>query len=656
MRSISKVYLRAAVVWLCLSLTLFSSMTLFVSPAYAQTTVSVINPLTGDGNFFFNTSIDSVGDTFMARIVVNGVVGLNLFQIMIGFDSALLNVNSLTYTSDIGDYVFDGLTGIPTTPEIDNSAGYALGGVAVLGTSTFSGDGTLCMIQFQIMDEPPSGGTLGPSPIDVITSGTNDKKPGFYTFLLDVDLFEMAYTDVDGTYKFVSPSGPVPTATVYIAPPRISDPTLTPCNDFTINVSINNAAQLVAFEFTLGFDPAVIKATSVELGDFFPPITPLEEINNETGYVWLSAELPISEPPRNGNGTLAQVTFHVEALGVSSLHLYDVSLTNDLSQPIPYETEDGNFNNVLVAKLYAQPPEVIDPLLVPPATFTINVTLDDVENMYGYEFNMSFDPTILTCTSLNVQEALNESNFDSLFTVNNIKGFIWVRVSYYPPAIPITTYSPVTLVILTFRVKGYGATPLDLHDTSLTDDLGGSIAHEVEDGFFQNFRRNVAVIDIALSHTQVYPGWTVQINVTVKNKGDLNETFDVEAEYNGVLVGTLTATNLTPESEMTLSFNWSTSGLTPCQNYTISAEALAVPFETDLTDNVLVDGQVKVKLLGDVDGDGQVDMADIGFVTRGFGSYPGHPRWNPDADMNQSGFIDMKDIGLAITNYGKTCP
>jgi hypothetical protein len=288
-------------------------------------------------------------------------------------------------------------------------------------------------------------------------------------------------------------------------------------------------------------------------------------------------------------------------------------------------------------------------------TFTVNVTLDDVENLYGYTFNMSYDPTILTCTSVNIQEILGEPNFDPIFTVNNLKGFIWVTVSYYPPANPITTYDPVTLVIVTFRVKGYGSTSLDLHDTELTDNLGSPISHDVGDGFFQNFRRNVATVGISLSTNTAYKGWIVKINVTVENKGDLTETFDVQAFYDGNLIGTLTAIDLLPGNQTTLTFDFPTAGLDACHYYNISATAVPVPFEIDLSDNSLTDGSVKVKLMGDIDGDGKVDMKDVGWVVDAFGSYPGHPRWNPDADLNQGGFVDMKDIGLTVINFGKTC-
>ena len=57
-------------------------------------------------------------------------------------------------------------------------------------------------------------------------------------------------------------------------------------------------------------------------------------------------------------------------------------------------------------------------------------------------------------------------------------------------------------------------------------------------------------------------------------------------------------------------------------------------------------------LVGDVNGDGKVDMEDIVLVILAFGSYPGYPRWNPNADLNNDSKIDMCDIILVILNLG----
>jgi parallel beta-helix repeat protein len=59
-------------------------------------------------------------------------------------------------------------------------------------------------------------------------------------------------------------------------------------------------------------------------------------------------------------------------------------------------------------------------------------------------------------------------------------------------------------------------------------------------------------------------------------------------------------------------------------------------------------------IVGDVDFNRIVDMRDIGAVAYAFGSYPGHPRWIPIADINGDNKVDMKDIGRVAKNFGIT--
>lgn len=58
-------------------------------------------------------------------------------------------------------------------------------------------------------------------------------------------------------------------------------------------------------------------------------------------------------------------------------------------------------------------------------------------------------------------------------------------------------------------------------------------------------------------------------------------------------------------------------------------------------------------LAGDVNGDGKVNGLDIALVAYSFGSYPGHPRWNPSADLNGNLRIDGIDMMIVAANFGR---
>jgi hypothetical protein len=56
--------------------------------------------------------------------------------------------------------------------------------------------------------------------------------------------------------------------------------------------------------------------------------------------------------------------------------------------------------------------------------------------------------------------------------------------------------------------------------------------------------------------------------------------------------------------------------------------------------------------LEDINLDGKVDMKDVLIVLGAYGSYPGHPKWNPLCDLIGDGNVDMKDLIRTIGAFG----
>ena len=172
---------------------------------------------------------------------------------------------------------------------------------------------------------------------------------------------------------------------------------------------------------------------------------------------------------------------------------------------------------------------------------------------------------------------------------------------------------------------------------------------------------DVAVISVTPSDTQAYVGEIVNITVVAENQGTYTETFNVTARYENVTHGILGTVgkqeiiDLAPEQNVTLTFSWNTTDMQPCVNYTIKAEASAVPDELETSDNTFIDGAVKVKMMGDINGDGVIDIDDLNRAGKAYGSYEGEPYFDPEVDLNKDGHIDMRDLAVIGKNYGKTC-
>jgi Mg-chelatase subunit ChlD len=77
----------------------------------------------------------------------------------------------------------------------------------------------------------------------------------------------------------------------------------------------------------------------------------------------------------------------------------------------------------------------------------------------------------------------------------------------------------------------------------------------------------------------------------------------------------------------------------------------------DNVGNVENTNYINVTLVGpDINGDGKVDIFDTLMASNAFGSYPGHPRWNPIADINFDGQVDIFDMIIVARAFGKQYP
>jgi serine protease AprX len=146
----------------------------------------------------------------------------------------------------------------------------------------------------------------------------------------------------------------------------------------------------------------------------------------------------------------------------------------------------------------------------------------------------------------------------------------------------------------------------------------------------------------------------VTVDVTVTNQGNYTETFNVTAYANTTTVGTI-QTTLTNGSNATLTFTWGTTSF-PKGNYTLSAVAPLLPNEKKNADNPPITSWVVVTITGDIDGDFKVGLTDLHLLAAAYGSKPGDPNWNPNADIDNSGTVNLPDLFTLSQHYGQHYP
>jgi len=199
-----------------------------------------------------------------------------------------------------------------------------------------------------------------------------------------------------------------------------------------------------------------------------------------------------------------------------------------------------------------------------------------------------------------------------------------------------------------------GVSSLHLHNTSLINVEGEEIPHQTQDGLIYIVIRDVAIIDLYADKSNVYPGELVNITVTAKNEGNLTETFTVMILYNDEFITNVTIADLEPQAVKTVSVIWNTTGVSPCYNATLNAYAVPVPYELDLDDNIFMDGTISITLIGDVDGDGAVNIYDLIRAGNALGSYVGEPQYDERADINNDGVIDIYDLIIIGLHFGES--
>jgi hypothetical protein len=113
--------------------------------------------------------------------------------------------------------------------------------------------------------------------------------------------------------------------------------------------------------------------------------------------------------------------------------------------------------------------------------------------------------------------------------------------------------------------------------------------------------------------------------------------------------------NLTVGSSSTLSLMWNTSGLQQCRTYDVTAEVSTVPGETHVEDNLYDFGPVKVKMVGDVNSDGKINILDIYAIATAFNARIGESLYKANYDINLDYVINILDLTMAAMNFNRTC-
>jgi hypothetical protein len=150
-------------------------------------------------------------------------------------------------------------------------------------------------------------------------------------------------------------------------------------------------------------------------------------------------------------------------------------------------------------------------------------------------------------------------------------------------------------------------------------------------------------------------GQTLQLNASVTNLGDYNDTLIFWAKANSTLLPH-TSVSVPAGQTIVITINWATSGMKPGR-YVITGNVTNSNGESigNLADNYAVPFTILIRPAGDVNGDCVVNIVDLVLVAGQFGKTAGSPGWNPIADLNGDGVVNITDLAIVGSSFGQTC-
>lgn len=285
----------------------------------------------------------------------------------------------------------------------------------------------------------------------------------------------------------------------------------------------------------------------------------------------------------------------------------------------------------------------------------LNISMD--WNLTQANFTLSYNQTLI-----DIVGGTSNVTIDYFWTTTNLtfepgKLFVSVNATSAP--------GPKTLIAtIRFTVKYQGTAPeVDMTNLAFSDVTLWNHKLQITPAAHENgsviiyglgTNHDIAVVAVTASKSIVGKGYRVTVNVTIDNRGDLIETFNVTAKVNETIIGRRETTLNIGQSTI-VSFTWNTS-LFAYGNYTVSACAEPVPGETNTLDNNQTDGNVYVGVPGDVDGNHKVNMLDLYYIALHFGARIGQPDYVSNYDVDGDGIINMIDLYIAALSFGQDEP
>jgi hypothetical protein len=322
--------------------------------------------------------------------------------------------------------------------------------------------------------------------------------------------------------------------------------------------------------------------------------------------------------------------------------------------------------------IYIEDASIIDTLKTPGTQITVSIkTNSTASDIWGYEFVLTYNPLVLNGNSTSNGDLVSDATHpttENLGTFDDVVGKLSLTGAYFDALTNVTTGDgDDTLATVTFDVVGTGDTPITLEvETKLMANDGTNIIDaqsmpfNIGDGYFSNVVpapvHDVMVVSGTTNATTrgPYKSRPVEVNATVKNNGNVKERLDVSIYWGAISGDWLikhTIVDLNSGVQTTISFVWVTTDPYGYGTKNITVVVAEVYNSTTTDNNQMVIDEVHVRMLGNIDGDTDVDRDDtVDFAS----TYNPPTGYNAEADFNFDGVQDSTDFIILLGNRGRS--
>jgi len=309
--------------------------------------------------------------------------------------------------------------------------------------------------------------------------------------------------------------------------------------------------------------------------------------------------------------------------------------------------------------------------------FSVYIDALQVVDLYAWEFQLDYDPSVLDLTSTSiVSGGLKEPTQTYYSLTNETRGHLWWAVSTTYPTTTGITYASHAIFEIQFNAIATGTSDLSLHNTILSNSQGGEISHNAVNG-------SVAVtgppeVDLVVNGiTVLNQDCTIYANDTYIEGSPYYYPLEVTIDNVGLAAAgsfyLKLETYWIEGSQIEASEEVFVPGLTPeagglLLNFTdtfhpartghyqiiVTVDSRSEITETNEANNILTLDNVPVAIIGDVNGDHEVNVLDAVVLALAWGSSQSDPRWNIKADLNHDGTINVLDGTRVSLHWNQT--